>query len=304
MSSTIDLVDEGLPVSAAVASPVVGLAEAYTKKVLKLTPPSGGHSTHVLLHGRPTDWRGEDKTISLMSELEEYAVDRLYLIDPAKCNVLVVPTSSFEQKEVLAPLPLYTAFAEGVVLDKPGDACLLKSADCPTIIMVHPLSGKTVVGHGALDALIDPKMVNLDDAKNWRKPAGVIDSMIEQFPVSERNLLAVYVVLGISSQYFRNSCTWNVGGNNKYYTRNLRLRQHLRCKYPSALMEDMDSPEYGIDLFEIIRIMCTKAGVLPENIIASGYETYGQVDAEGQHLWHSNRRDGARSGRNAVVVIR
>jgi copper oxidase (laccase) domain-containing protein len=188
-------------------------------------------------------------------------------------------------------------YADGVALDKMGDAFGLASADCLTAVMRDPKSGLVVAAHAGRDSLVDRRVIRGGRA---RRHDSVIHSMVTPFiahPCATKTDLRAFLACGIGARNFGHEWNHPVHGRD-----NRRLVNNLVSRYgPEVVMP----PRYlgRISLVGLARIQCEMSGIGWGRIGCDATDTYADRDSYGIPLWHSHRRDGD-GKRNLVLVIR
>jgi copper oxidase (laccase) domain-containing protein len=257
-------------------------------------------SPKIFLFGRPIDWRGEETTLQMATFLQNRHVKRLFCPNPSKMNGHVATRDEFVI-HTRSPLKFYnSALADAVVLEKPGEACLIKSADCPTIVVWNPEADwkrrKVVVAHGARNSLVDMMHVR-GFSQGEREHKSVITPVIGQFDKSERPKLMVYIALGIGAQYFDHPFD-----HDTYGFQNEVMIKHILEKFGPMCVEK-PIKKGMLNLRALIRAQCMQEGVLSANIIADRHDTFSerrQMWSRTSQWWSHKRGD---SGRNAVLVV-
>jgi copper oxidase (laccase) domain-containing protein len=266
-----------------------------------------GDSVEVLCFGEPLNWslRGmsmdENENFNpgildrLRSVLDRHRIGRLYLPSPKKFNAELA-----RQEELnvswMDGLLFRGAYAEGVALEKVGEAVGIASSDCPTIIARNVTSLLTVAAHAGRESLYD--QAALLEAAKPRRYASVVDAVMATLTpnVSDAKRVLAHVACGIRSVSFPHQVSFDWDG-----ARNARMLQHLRERWGADCVSS--DGEGRIDLHEIIRRQFRAAGVPDERLSEDGRDTHEDRSLTNGHLWHSNRRE-KNGERNFVIAIR
>lgn len=287
----------------------------------------------LIVYGAPTNWRFAGKTSAEMDVnnpgvtalinglMERHAVKRAFAPAPA-FNAEVVTDKDLHEE--ILPGFFRGANADGVILTKPGDAYFLASADCLTTAVYDRFSGFVAGLHCGRDALIDRK--RLRDGENARKcvqrkystviDAGVFllmmmhlysssgkpryDSLL--LPKKEGTNLDrfdAFLAAGIRPDSFAHPLSDEFRGrDNRHMIEWLEEYQRKDLSLPKIVT---DHDQGKIDLFALVRHDLTYfQGCRPGNILEDTFDTATSKDADGEFLFHSNRRD--RTKRNLVIL--
>ncbi len=179
-----------------------------------------------------------------------------------------------------------------------GKAFWISSADCPTIIVHSPETGKVVASHGGLGCLIDIKAIV--EGLPSRPNMSVIEKIIAQFDPSLVPHLQAFITCGIQPEHFRYPSNHPTHGEP-----NLKIMLYLAEHWPDAVV---DAPMFGkIWLHGLIIDQLLGFGLQMHNIAHDGIDTYGDKNHHGGFIWHSNARATTitdKAKRNGVLVIR
>lgn len=283
----------------------------------------------VIVFGAPFNWNYagasreemEAKNPGIVAALQEvmrkYGVRRALVPKPA-FNAKVI--TDLDLPNELLPNFFRGADADGVILEKSGDAYFLASADCLATILDDPYSSRVAALHCGRDATIDRKMIN-EGAHVMRMHGSVIDAAMEtlhklalsQVKMEQRSFQA-FLAAGIRAETFVHSTT-----DAKYGAANKRMIDHLiafdhETRFTAIPGPNAHPPGSGIyhsspivtdevmgniDLFRLVRRQLRLHGVTRVN--EDEFDTAMSKDPEGNFLFHSNRRD--QTLRNLVVVL-
>jgi copper oxidase (laccase) domain-containing protein len=285
----------------------------------------GGKAT-IIVFGAPFNWNYagasreemEVKNPCITSVIEEvvrkYGIKRAFVPKPA-FNAKVVKDEDLPNE--LLPNFFRGADADGVILEKSGDAYFLASADCLGVAIFDDRTNSLAALHCGRDAVIDRKRIlEGDDAR--RKDFSVINAAIGELDVlaehktsADRHSLAnlgfasgpqdevplceihdsiqVYLAAGIRPETFDHPTM-----DHLYASANKTMIDHL-----VALPDVVTNPQSGtIDLFALVRHQLGAYRV--KNIQEDEFDTATSKDTDGNLLFHSNRRDKVK--RNLVII--
>jgi hypothetical protein len=277
-----------------------------------------GGAVEILCFGRKTgDWSLRDETELMPGYPRREVVEAIgKLADKYRCRIYAPKTSAFNAQVVLArqladPLIEGVFFrgveADGVLLEEPGQAFALSSADCPTFVLWDSGTGAVVAAHAGRDSLVDRLEVSgaLDSCTPPRD--SVVMQAIQKlwrpgWPEDWLKVLGprlkVFIACGIGPRHFSHKMqipyTGNEGDN--------ALVRHIRLTFGDGCLQG-DPTDGCIDLAELIRIQCVSSRVSPMNIGCDAVDTFGDLGKDRTNVWHSHRRDGDGT-RNLVLVIR
>jgi copper oxidase (laccase) domain-containing protein len=251
----------------------------------------------IFLFGRPHDWAGEEKTLGLQQFLMRKGVKKLYAPYPTKSNAIIAPKDAFTKCTKGAFILNGKVDADGVVLDATGQACIIKSADCPTIVAftLSAKGRKCVVAHASRDSLIDPHFVGgLGRSRNVKS---VVDSVMAEFSHEERQEMYVYTVLGIGAKHYAHPVDHGTfGRQNRELIETVSSELGTHCFVGSK-------HDGRIDLHEVIKAQFAryqdKANIRIESDRSETFEESLAGAGTGFRWWSNRRGDAAR---NAVVV--
>ena len=276
----------------------------------------GGKVT-IIVFGAPFNWNYagasreemEAKNPGITAALEE--VMRKYNIRRA-----LVPKPAFNAKVVtdvdlpneLLPTFFRGADADGVILERSGDAYFLASADCVAVALFDPQTGIAAGLHCGRNAVIDRACLD-SDGETRREHESVIHAAVQAldriaFDLPEESLLTetfdiqAFLAAGIRPETFDHPTK-----DPKYGTANQRMVDHLlylqlkRGHLPSIVTDEVAGK---IDLFALVRHQLDSEDVTM--IEEDEFDTATSKDADGKLIFHSNRRDPTE--RNLVVIMR
>lgn len=272
--------------------------------------PFGGNSVAVVGIGKcdsPYSWSLKEIENPVVFERERLVREALgQLAQEYKVHTIGAPSPINFNAEVCAMQDLTTSvelpgeatllrgiYADALELDNRGQAFVISSADCLTIIIRDKTSGMVVVGHGGRKSLIDEKM--LEWGVPSRKYESVIQGMLSKFNRNDREKLQAYLCFGIAPHNFAHP--WN---HRRFGEKNKTMVNYIIDKWGSGCVAG--EPEIGcIDLKAVATAQLRKEGLLQNSITYDGVNTFSRE-------WHSQRRDAgilsAIPGRNLVFVAR
>ena len=251
----------------------------------------------VEVHGKPSDFRLQhlDDGILLPEEkamlceiIADRGIDRLFVPRLDKCNATF---GSEEEFDINIELPGVLVSKSRASIDalrlRKRTAGLIRSADCPTIILWHERKNIMLVGHGSRDSLLDREFIS--GGKLWRKSPSVIRSMMKEFKGFRPVDIYGHIACGILPKHFEHHYD-----DPKYGEYNQNLIRNIRRLFPACLKS---LPGKGcIDLAELAKQqLCHWFNIPRGNIYVDNLDTF-----EDPRL-HSHRA-GDR-GRNGVFVF-
>ncbi len=252
---------------------------------------------HVFLFGRPHDWAGEEKTLGLEGFLTRKGITELYAPCPTTSNARIALKDEFTHR----PRSIFTVGgevkADGVVLDRTGQACIIKSADCPTIIAFTASYArrKCVVAHAGRDSLVDPHYTR--GLGRSRSHKSVVDSIMAEFSTKDREELYVYSVLGIGAKHFSHPVD-----DDTYGRQNRELMEYIDGNYGVHCFFGPKN-DGCINLHEVIKaqfdLYRNEANIFIANDRSETFNEPLAGPGTGFRWWSHRRGD---SARNAVVV--
>ena len=190
--------------------------------------------------------------------------------------------------------------ADGVVLERGGDACWFSVADCPTVIF-HAPSGPIVVAHAGLRSLY--RFPIGGEVSNPSHPvSSVVDSAVSEFrkgfihPCS----LRVHLCLGIGPENYLHEF-----GHPSFGAANEQMVGWMRSLCREGVLDPHKSGR--IWLARVIEAQLGQCGVAPFNVGHDTIDTYSDTDSTGEYTWWSHRRSQCQQtpdGRNGALVVR
>ncbi|MCX6714918.1 MAG: laccase domain-containing protein [Candidatus Uhrbacteria bacterium] len=287
----------------------------------------GGKAKIIVFGALDGDWNYAGVSVDEINAKNPVVVNRLLsIMDRYNIKRALVPKPSFNAKVVtdvdlpneLLPNFFRGADADGVILEQPGDAYFLASADCLATALFDPHTNMVAALHCGRDAVIDRNRLDSRGAEH-RENESVIDAAIKMLdrlscempdrPCDGQPIeMQVFLAAGIRPEKFEHN-TWrhplyaNLGIAPPESVRNMGLIDHLenlqvkRGHLPSIVTENA----FGrINLFALVRHQLDAHGVT--QIEEDEFDTATSTDSNGNFLFHSNRRD--RTLRNLVVIKR
>jgi copper oxidase (laccase) domain-containing protein len=245
-------------------------------------------------------------TSAIQQVITEHDIRRAFAPKPA-FNARVVKAEDLTKE--LLPAFFRGADADGVLLERSGDAYFLASSDCPCTVIYDRIKHRVLGLHCGRDALIDRGMI---ESKPPRPNYSVIDAELKQIPLAYADKLSVFIAAGIGPRTFDHPTTEFVPSTdgvmkmNPYAEGNRRLIKHLRETFDlngcslgkSLVVRDIDAGHINIDA--LIRVQLQNTGVLASYIDSDKHDTATDKYHDGTFMFHSNRRD--KTKRNLVVV--
>lgn len=168
-----------------------------------------------------------------------------------------------------------------------GFSVMMRSGDCPTIVMVHKQSGTVCVGHGSRESLISREEVN--EERRTREYSSVVEAMMKRFRNLSAAQIEVHIICGIAAQNFAHPTE-----SGDHYIYNTKMVDFIQSKgWRSALVGD---PAEGfLSLPGLIEDQLLMFGILPRNIHKDTSDT-----SSDPNLWSNKEGD---AGRNCVLVM-
>ena len=271
----------------------------------------GGKVT-IIVFGAPFNWnyagasreemeaKNPGITAAIAEVMRKYDIKRALVPKPA-FNARVVTDANLPNE--LLPHFFRGADADGVILERPGDAYLLASADCLAAAIYDPQTGAVAALHCGRDALVDRTHLNAGDR---RKHETVIDAASDALdeiaygtePLGEYHALQVFLAAGIRPGTFDHPTA-----NHPFAEANKRMIDHLievQSKSEHLPMIVTDAYAGKIDLFALVRHQLDAQDIT--KIEEDEFDTATSKGPDGEYLFHSNRRDKVK--RNLVVIKR
>lgn len=278
------------------------MASLLQEVALKCEPFGGRVS--VYLFGMPLDWNiGGDEQKDVLKRLghlsEELSVADIFAPRPSMFNAQICdPVDLVEQVRISQKVSFFNTMyrgcdADGVEIPQ-GKAFWLSSADCITIVVHHPESGKTVAAHGGRDCLIDKERIRGGKSRQYES---VVHAMVAQYGKNEVRQLEVFMTCGISPENFSHSCD-----HEQHGPANTRMVLDVLAKWGPTCLEG-DHFQGKIALSEVVRSQFIKLGVKPHSIGWDAVDTFTNRGRDGEYRWWSYRRGDGKK-RNGVLVVR
>lgn len=197
--------------------------------------------------------------------------------------------------------------ADGVSLEEPGEAFAVWSADSPTAVLRDPATGATVAAHCGLKSLYEWVPGDFKAGRppvTWNMFQAVKGGAERDGGTFDPDALQGFFACGIGPKAygFRSDLEGYAAAGMD------TVRRWLRANCPNAVIESDDAApgeDWRVWLQAVflgqLRDLC---GAPSCAVISDGVCTYEHMTKKDGYTWHSSRRDGARAGRNLVIVIR
>ena len=222
----------------------------------------------------------------LRAVLDRHRVCRLYLPSPGRFNGQLARSDELSVSW-MGGRAFRGAHAEGVALEKIGEAVGIASSDCPTVIARNARSLLAVAAHAGRESLYD--LAGLYSGNPVRKHGSVVDAIVDTLGADG---LWAHATCGIGPMAFEHRLDDPVHGD-----RNRRLRAYVTERWGASCAGDR-----WFSLGAIISAQFRAKGVPNERISHRHDCTYSHKDGNSPR-WHSHRRD--KDGkRNFVLAIR
>lgn len=169
-------------------------------------------------------------------------------------------------------IPNSVVNAQGVILSQSGQATVVESRDCPTVVIEHLKTGNVGVLHCGREQLAN--------RHNPCMPTGVIERLIPELGPLDGEMLNVYITGGISAQHFEHK--------DPAY-----IKPFLRFNRPELIR---DQSKLTLDLVAAISVILSNFGVPKSNIKHDGLCTY-------ETPWLGSRR-AKKEGANWTLVVK
>jgi copper oxidase (laccase) domain-containing protein len=186
--------------------------------------------------------------------------------------------------------------ADGVLIHRPGTTFAIASADCPTTVLYDPVKKVLAALHCGRDALLDRTLINT--GIKGRNFGSVITAVTHKMMIDHQTFppsLQAFVAAGIGADSFEHPTV-----DHPYAEQNAMLIDHLENRYRSFEPIVTDRVNGRISLNRLIERQLCGRFISPSKIEFDGVDTATDVDKDGVHLFHSNRRD--KTKRNLVLV--
>ena len=223
-----------------------------------------------------------------------YEITHIYCPETHAFNARVCQPRDFKQVVEMNGVKIHSGcLADGVVLTLPkNEAVGLQTADCPTIIARHIISGKLVVAHAGRASLIDENYLRNSRAR--RQPVSVVKAICEHLDPKMENpvCIEIFSCCGIGSGQFEHPVDHPEHGSF-----NLKMNAHIAKLYGKDCLLDNDLDRGGIDLHRLIFNQFRLYGVPGDNICKD------QIDTANKNHGFFSRRGGDRTGHNTIMVM-
>lgn len=232
-------------------------------------------------------------TSAIRQVITDHDIRRALVPKPA-FNTRVVKAEDLTKE--LLPGFFRGADADGVLLERSGDAYFLASADCPCVVIYDRSQHRLLGLHCGLNSLIDRYALM---GKPKRQFASVIDGGMSLFKSVARTGLEVFFAVGIGSGSFEHPII-----GHEHSAENTALINHIVTtgNRDERHFSVVKNRELGnIDLFDLVRAQLSNLGILPVFVEHDGHNTATNKYHDGSFMFHSNRRDHDKK-RNLVVV--
>ena len=241
------------------------------------------------------------KPKNLFQVVRNLGIKVLYHPDTSTFNTKICGARHFTQKFEASGRTIYSGcLADGVVLTTRGEAVWLRTADCPTIIARHGLSGEVIAAHAGRASLIDEGA--LQNGQIQRQPESVVGAIYERLVYSEHLIhsgrrtahhLETYSCCGIGPRQFRHPIDHPEHGQF-----NEIMNRHIVQHYGADCFLGRDIDIGALDLHRLIHNQFRLCGVPGDNI------HHDSIDTAGQTRYFFSRRGGDLTGHNTILVIR
>lgn len=253
----------------------------------------------VEVHGKPYDFRlpnlddevlsVEERTV-LCGILERRGIETLFVPRLDECNATFGYGGAFDIKielpEVGVTVQKSSTSVDALQLPR-KTGCLIRSADCPTIVLWDESKKVVRVGHCSRDSLVDRELLLC--GRLWRQSTSVITSMMERFKHLTPGDIRGHIACGILPEHFEHRFDDAIHG--KY---NRELIHSIQRLFPACLKS---APEEGcIDLAELVRQQLRVWFKIPRGNIG-----IDDLDTFSHPRLHSHR--GGDTGRNGIFVF-
>jgi copper oxidase (laccase) domain-containing protein len=264
-------------------------------------------SVEVLCFGAPENWALRGLSEEANEDFNPGVTGRLRtLLGRHRVGRLYLPSPNFFNAELVAADALWVPWtknvvfrgkhAEGVLLDKIGDAVGIASSDCPTIIARNRASLLAVAAHAGRESLYDKAAIF--DGAPLRQYASVVDAIVAALAPGHRGIdgITAHVSCGISVEVFSHPTSHPKNGE-----RNAALVRYFRDRWGASCVSDDGLGR--IDLFEVIAAQFADLGIKRTALTRDSACTYEDTSLARGYTWHSHRREGD-GKRNFVLIVR
>lgn len=173
-------------------------------------------------------------------------------------------------------MPATPEAADGTVTDRPGLLAGVLGADCPGVLLVHPERRALAVVHAGWRGVVAQVV------------AAAIDTLARRYGAAPD---ALHAAIGPAISAPRYEVTTDVA---------VQVRSALAGADERLVARTILAGRPGhahVDLVQGIRAQLLGAGVTAERVAVHGDCTFGKPES-----WFSHRRDGARTGRHALLA--
>ncbi len=241
--------------------------------------------------GKPAGDFDKYQIATIAHQLE---VDTILWPDTRTFNAEIGEPAELKQQEKIGGVRIYRGhLADGVVIPLSQAACL-RTADCPTIVTRHDLTGEVIAAHAGRASLVDQKMVETG------QPSRQLESLVHRIckrttDFGRQTLIdfEIYSCCGIGPMQFRHPTD-----HPQYGLSNAKMNHHIALHYGTDCFLDGNTSWGALDLHRLIHNQFQLCGVPRDNI------HHDQVDTAGDREKWFSRRGGDRIGHNTILVIR
>ncbi len=229
-------------------------------------------------------------------------VGRMFFPRPEKFNAIIASPDHKEWREIAVEnggvTILRGPFCDGAIIEQ-GEGVCLTSGGCPTVFFYDSETKVGIVTHAGRDCLFDRNV-----AINGKATQGRLDSVIMAGVslLCEKMMrwygegpsipkIKVFITCGIAGTHFIHSLDDPTHGHG-----NRLVKDHLHKKWLGDYVRTEGDDSYWVGnelwLSRLITLQCVRLGILPENIVCDGIDTYASGDYQTDKLmWHDNARD-------------
>ncbi|MEK7505166.1 MAG: hypothetical protein AAB589_02700 [Patescibacteria group bacterium] len=272
-------------------------AQETLSKMVGLRHGASIHLFGTRVHIPPGD---NPEGLSLIATLlEQCGIHTLLRPNTARFNRLIIDCkTAFHQKFNIRKVTVYTDLAAEGVIVFPGEAALIRVADCAACYVAHPhIKGIAFFRAGLRSIVSDnPEKTGVESVVR-----SAVNTLLRHKHKNSGILaedLSGGIILGIRGGHFVYSPTDPV-----YGTKNQRLLERIKVGWHEGCLKK--SVSGGIRLRHLIRREMRHCGLANCNIEITKHSPVCDVDESGQHLWHSHVREGQKRQEksNAVLLI-
>ena len=241
--------------------------------------------------GKADDHKAREQMAAYAAELD---IKRILAINPSKFNArVIVPRARyFAGHHMHHGVTIHHgAFVDGIVGMLTGSAVWIRTADCPTVVLVG--RGQVTVLHCGLKSLIaqywHPQYVGAPN-----RPSVIQAAMARlHTPPSE---LTAHIVCGIGPRSYLLRMDHPVHGRH-----NKRLMREVQTRWGKQCVRRVGLRERSVSLTDIITAQLLQAGVPEARIQPDLNDTAADKDRQtGEFIWYSASRGDTE--RNHVLV--